>query len=185
LNINKNMKYLIGCLLIQWITVTAFAQQYKATDEGSSVKFRIKNFGIETGGSFTGLQGTISFDPNNLSKDSIDLSVDAASVNTDNNMRDNHLKKEEYFDVQNYPRIRFVSTAVTVDKNAHFTAVGQLTIKNTTREVTVPFTAVPKDSGYIFTGELKLNRKDYKVGGSSTISNALTVQFAVFGKRQQ
>jgi len=178
----KVSNYLIGYCLIQLVTVAAFAQQYKAADDGSSIKFRIKNFGIETGGSFKGLDGFIRHDPNDLSKDSIDLSVDANTIDTDNNMRDNHLRKEEYLDVQHYPRIRFVASNVTVDKNAHFTAVGQLTIKNTTKEVSVPFTAVPKDSGYIFTGEFKLNRKDYKVGGSSPISNALTVQFTVFAK---
>lgn len=178
------MKHLIGSLLIQLIVVTSFSQSYKVTDEGSSIKFKIKNFGLETGGSFTGLQGTVSFDVNDLSKDSFNLSIDANSINTDNNMRDNHLRKEDYFDVQNYPRIRFVSTSVTVDKNAHFTVTGQLTIKNTTKEVSIPFSATPKDSGYIFTGEFKLNRKDYKVGGGSTISNALTVQFVVFAKKQ-
>ncbi|HVW62935.1 MAG TPA: YceI family protein [Puia sp.] len=178
------MRYFFGYLLIQLLTAAAFAQQYKVTDDGSSIKFRIKNFGIETGGSFTGLQGSVRHDPNDLSKDSIDLSVDANSIDTDNNMRDSHLRKEEYFDVEHYPRIRFVSTGVTVDKNAHFTARGRLTIKNTTQEVSIPFMAIPKDSGYIFTGEFKLNRKDYKVGGSSTISNALTVQFTIFARPQ-
>jgi len=178
------MKHLIGSCLLQLLAVFVIGQQYKPTEDGSSIKFKIKNFGLETGGSFTGLEGTISFDPNDLSKDSFNLSVDAGSINTDNNMRDNHLKKEDYFDVQNYPRIRFVSTRVTVDNNAHFTVTGMLTIKNTTREITLPFTATPKNEGYIFTGEFRINRKDFKVGGSSTISNALTVQFTVFAKKQ-
>ena len=169
---------------MQLLAVVVVGQQYKVTDEGSSVKFKIKNFGLETGGSFTGLEGTISFDPNDLMKDSFDLSVAAASINTDNNMRDNHLRKEDYFDVQNYPRIRFVSTRVTVDNNAHFTVTGKLTIKNTTQEITIPFTATPKNEDYIFTGEFRINRKDFKVGGSSTISNGLTVQFSVFAKKQ-
>jgi len=177
------MKHFIGVLLIQLIGIAAFSQQYKATDEGSSIKFKIKNFGFETGGSFTGLQGTISFDPEDVKKDSLILSVDANTINTDNNMRDGHLRKEEYFDVQNYPRIRFVSTSVTVDKNAHFTAIGQLTIKNTTKEISIPFTATPRDGGYIFTGEFKLNRRDFQVGGSSTISNSLTVYFSVFARK--
>jgi len=177
------MKHFIGVLLIQLIGIAAFSQQYKATDEGSSIKFKIKNFGFETGGSFTGLQGTISFDPEDVKKGSLILSVDANTINTDNNMRDGHLRKEEYFDVQNYPRIRFVSTSVTVDKNAHFTAIGQLTIKNTTKEISIPFTATPRDGGYIFTGEFKLNRRDFQVGGSSTISNSLTVYFSVFARK--
>jgi polyisoprenoid-binding protein YceI len=178
------MKHLIGYCLIQLLAVVAVGQQFKATDEGSSIKFKIKNFGLETGGWFTGLEGTITFDPNDLMKDSIDLSVNAGSVNTDNNMRDNHLRKEDYLDVQNYPRIRFVSDRVTVDNNAHFTVTGKLTIKNTTREITIPFTATPKNEGYIFTGEFRINRKDFKVGGSSTISNGLTVQFSVFAKKR-
>jgi len=177
------MKHFIGVCLIQIIGIAAFSQQYKVTDEGSSIKFKIKNFGFETGGSFTGLQGTVSFDPGDVRKDSLDLSVDANTINTDNNMRDNHLREKDYFDVQNYPRIRFVSTSVTVDRNAHFTAMGHLTIKNTSREISIPFTATPKDDGYIFTGEFKLNRKDFQVGGSSTISNSLTVYFSVFTRK--
>lgn len=177
------MKHFIGACLIQVIGIAAFSQQYKASDEGSSIKFKIKNFGFETGGSFTGLKGTVSFDPGDVKKDSLDLSVDANTINTDNSMRDGHLRKEDYFDVQNYPRIRFVSTSVTVDRNAHFTATGKLTIKNTTREISIPFTATPKDGGYIFTGEFKLNRRDFQVGGSSTISNGLTVYFSVFARK--
>jgi polyisoprenoid-binding protein YceI len=178
------MKHFLVCCLIQLLAVTAFAQQYKATDEGSLIKFKIKNFGLETGGSFTGLNGSISFDPKDLSKDSMNLSIDANTINTDNNMRDNHLKKDDYFDVQNYPTIRFVSTSITVDKNAHFTATGQLTIKGTSKEIAIPFTAVAKNDGYIFNGEFKIDRKDFKVGGSSTISNSLTVYFSVFAKKQ-
>src|SRR6187402_3241784 len=115
------MKHILGFCLLQLVTIFAFAQ-YKVTDDGSTVKFKIKNFGLETGGTFTGLQGTVIFDPADLSKSKLDLSVDANSVNTDNNMRDNHLRKEDYLDVQQYPRIKFVSTGITVDNNAHFTA---------------------------------------------------------------
>jgi len=178
------MKHFIGYWLVQLIAIAALAQTYKPVDGASSVKFRLKNFGIETGGFFTGLQGSIRFDPEDVSKGSFDVSIDATTINTDNNTRDNHLRKEEYFDVQNYPRIRFVSTGVAVDKNAHFTATGQLTIKNTTKEISIPFTAVRKDSGYLFIGEFKINRKDFKVGGSSTISNSLTVQLSVFARKE-
>ncbi len=180
----KDMKHFLVTLLIHLVAIAAFAQSYKATDEGSTIKFEIKNFGIGTGGSFKGLEGNVSFDPADVSKDTFDLSVDANTIDTDNNMRDNHLKKEDYFDVQNYPRIRFVSTGVTVDKNAHFTVTGKLTIKSTTQEIAIPVTATPKNEGYIFTGEFKINRKDFKVGGSSTISNSLTVKFSILAKKE-
>ncbi|HEY4205236.1 MAG TPA: YceI family protein [Puia sp.] len=178
------MKYLIGVSLIQLIGIAAFSQQFKPSDTGSSITFSIKNFGFETSGSFTGLDGKISFDPADVRSDSFDMSIDANTINTDNNMRDSHLRKEEYFDVRKYPRIRFVSSSVSVDRNAHFTATGKLTIKNTTKDMSIPFTVTSKDGGYLFTGEFKLNRKDYHVGGSSTISNNLTVHFSIFARKQ-
>jgi len=107
------MKQFFGLLLIQLVTAVCFAQEYKPTDQGSTVAFEIKNFGFNTKGSFSGLEGKINFDPKDVARSSFDVSVSAASVNTDNNMRDGHLKKEGYFDVENYPRIHFVSTGVS------------------------------------------------------------------------
>lgn len=182
------MKYFLGSLLIQILTFSSFAQSsshpYTPSDQGSSVSFTLKNLGFNTGGSFTGLQGAIVFDPQNTAASSFDVSVDAASVNTDNNMRDNHLKEDSYFDVKNYPRIRFVSTGIgPADKSGHFTITGNLTIKNTTKEISFPFIATPMGEDYIFKGTFQLNRKDFGIGGSSTISNNLTVSLTVLAKK--
>ena len=89
------------------------AQILVPNDESSSVKFKIKNFGATVDGSFKGLQGKIYFDPNAITAPLFDVSVEASSVDTGIGIRDNHLRKKEYFDVKNYPRIRFVSTKVT------------------------------------------------------------------------
>src|SRR5580693_9516283 len=99
-------------LIISLITITGIfvSDQYKPEDQGSSVLFKIRNLGFNVSGSFSGLDGNIQFDPNNLATCNFDVSIDANTVNTDNNMRDNHLRNETYFDVKNYPRIRFVST---------------------------------------------------------------------------
>src|SRR5215469_12064020 len=107
------MKYITVTLISFLLSAQLFAQSYKPIDQGSAIGFTIKNLGINTKGSFTGLDGYISFSPANPSKDSFDVSIDAASVNTDNSMRDDHLKKESYFDVEKYPRIRMVSTSIT------------------------------------------------------------------------
>lgn len=157
--------------------------EYKPTDQGSSVIFHIKNFGFMTGGSFTGLQGRIAFDPNDLAHSVFDVSVDAASINTDNDMRDGHLKKEDYFDVEHFPRIRFVSTQITAGKGGSFVLTGKLTIKKTTQDISFPFFVTPFGNDYIFKGEFPLNRRDFDVGGSSTISNSLTVSLTVLAKR--
>ncbi|HTQ29366.1 MAG TPA: YceI family protein, partial [Puia sp.] len=87
--------------------------QYQPVDQGSSVQFKVKNFGFGVTGSFSRLQGHITFDPKDLGAASFDASVEAASINTGNDMRDNHLREDSYFDVKNHPRIQFVSTRVT------------------------------------------------------------------------
>ncbi len=182
------IKHFLGYLLVQLIAFSSFSQSsvpsYTPSDQGSSVAFTIRNFGFNTAGTFTGLQGAIVFDPQNPAGSTFDVSVDAASVNTDNNLRDNHLKEESYFDVKNYPRIRFVSTSVSApDKSGHYTVTGKLTIRNTTKEISFPFLATPMGNDYIFKGEFSLNRKDFGIGGSSTVSNSLTVTLTILAKR--
>lgn len=167
--------------------ILSFAWQapvWVPADNGSSVKFKIKNLGVTVGGSFTGLQGKIAFDPANPGAASIEASIDVNSINTGIDLRDDHLKKEEYFDVKNYPRIHFVSTKVNAGRSGSYTVTGLLTIKKVTREISFPFTATPQGNGFLFTGEFKINRRDFGVGGSSfTMSDNLTVQLSVFAPR--
>ena len=87
------------------ILVSSSFAQVKSTVTQSSVTFKIKNMCINTGGNFSGLQANIQFKPADLPGSSIEASVDAASVNTENSMRDSHLKGADYFDVATYPRI--------------------------------------------------------------------------------
>ena len=160
------------------------AAQYRAIDEGSSVKFSIDNFGFGVDGSFRGLQGTIEFDPQNAGTGHFDVSIEASTVNTDNNLRDSHLRNDSYFDVKNYPRIRLLSTRIaSKDKSGKFLFTGQLTIKNVSKEVTFPFTAEPMASGLNFKGSFRIRRKDFGIGGTSTISNELTVTLNVIAEK--
>ena len=178
-----NTKKIMLPLLIVLTGNLAIAQ-YKPVDNGSSIQFTIKNFGINTGGSFTGLQGNIRFDINHLNDANFDVSIDANTVNTDNEMRDNHLRTDTYFDVTNYPRIHFVSTKVTTsNKPGVLFIFGKLTIKNQTKEISFPFTATATNDGYIFKGVFNIDRKDFGVGGTSIISNNLEVDLSVLVKK--
>jgi polyisoprenoid-binding protein YceI len=183
------MKYFFGSALIFCICFSSFAQtathQYTPSDAGSSVAFNIKNFGLNSKGSFSGLQGNIVFDGQNPGGCSFDVTLNAASINTDNEVRDEHLKKEGYFDVVKYPRIRLVSSAVgAADKDGHYSFTGNLTIKGKTKEISFPFLAAPAGDDYIFKGSFTINRRDFDVGGSSTLANNLTVTVTVLAKRQ-
>jgi polyisoprenoid-binding protein YceI len=176
----KKIKLLV---VVMWMAGMASAQ-YIPSEKESSISFKIKNFGFGVTGNFTGIEGRINFDPQNPATGSFDITVDAATVNTDNSMRDKHLRGESYFDVANYPRIHFISTSVLpgADK-VTFQLTGQLTIKNKTREIKFPFTAVPVNEGYLLKGNFNLNRRDFNVGGSSTISDELEVMVSVQAKK--
>ena len=177
------MKKIILFLLVFSVAKIASAQ-YKPVDQGSALTFKIGNFGFDVTGTFSGFQGTINFDPQNPANGSFDVSIDAATVNTDNNLRDKHLKDDSYFDVKNYPRIHFVSDKITA-KNGAYNLSGKLTIKDKTKPVSFAFTAVPSADGYILKGSFKINRKDFNVGGTSTISNELEVNLNVHAVKAQ
>jgi polyisoprenoid-binding protein YceI len=178
------MKKTALAISLSLFTLFISAQSLKPVEDKSTVKFVIKNFGIGTGGSFNGLQGTIKFDPNNPGASQFDMSVDASTIDTDIAARDNHLRKSEYFDVKTFPRITFRSTRVSRSNNAEYLFMfGQLTIKGVTKEIQFPFKATAKDGGYLFEGDFKLNRRDFGLGGKSlSLSDELEVDLKVFAK---
>jgi polyisoprenoid-binding protein YceI len=178
------MSRFITLLLVVLLTASANAQQYQPVDEKSEVKFGIKNFGLGTGGNFKGLQGVLIFDAANPGASAFDISIDATTVNTDNNSRDNHLRKEEYFNVKDFPRISFKSDKIIQAKGA-YQVHGKLTIKGITKEIAFPFKASIKDDGYLFEGEFRINRRDFKVGGNSLVlGDEVNVTLSVLAKKK-
>lgn len=157
--------------------------QLKPVEDGSSVQFKVKNLGFGVSGSFTGLSGAIKFDPAHPEEAAFDVSIDANTVNTDNSMRDDHLRKESYFDVKAHPRIRLQSEKITATgRKGTFVFNGVLTIKNKALKVSFPFTAESSGGGYLFKGSFSINRKDYEVGGTSTISDNVDLTLNVIAK---
>lgn len=182
---STDMKKAIILLLAISSFSGAFAQTVLTPmDAGSKVHFVIKNFGIRTGGDFTGLKGAIRFDPANYAAASFDVTVASKTVDTDNDSRDDHLREAEFFDVEKYPLISIKSTKVTLSSKAgRFYLFANLTIKGVTKPIGFGFSATPQNGGYVFDGEFEINRRDFGVGGSSiSMSDNLKVNLHVFAK---
>lgn len=159
-----------------------FGQIHPVANE-SSIHFTIHNFGFKTGGYLASPEGTIIFNPDDLVTSSFQVNIKTASINTDNESRDEHLREPDYFDVKSYPLIRFISSSIrATGKKDSYEVVGMLTIKKTSREIRIPFNAEKSVSGWSFNGNFTLDRKDYGVGGSSTLSNELTVDIKVIAR---
>lgn len=132
----------------------------KIDANASTANFSVKKIGILTvKGSLSDLNGTIIFDENDLNNASFDVSANTATINTGNEKRDEHLKSEDFFFVKNYPSIRFKSTSIKKE-NDTYQAIGNLTILETKKEVSIPFTF----ENNVFSGSLSLNRLDYNLG---------------------
>jgi polyisoprenoid-binding protein YceI len=174
----KFLKITIVALLLSNVLI---AQKFVATDAGSKVSFVIKNFGIKTVGSFSGLKGNITFDPNALNASTFNMSVQANSIDTDNNTRDKHLRKEDYFHVEKYPLLSFVSTKVTRSSTpGRFYIVGNLSMKGITKTIEFGFSANATATGYFFKGEFEINRRNFGIGGSSvSLSDKLIVKLDI------
>lgn len=179
------MKRFIAISFLSFFQGSIIAQSFTPVDADSKVRFVIRNFGINTGGTFEGLQGSINFDMSNLKTASFDVSVNANTVDTDIEARDNHLRRAEYFDVKNFPKLIFKSTRVTkTNKAGYLYMFANITIKGVTREIKFPFTATQKADGWLFEGEFSLNRRNFGVGGRSlSLSDELNVELSVFAKK--
>ncbi|MES2776648.1 MAG: YceI family protein [Bacteroidota bacterium] len=166
------------------ITVTCHAQHnLTPVDAGSKVNFVIKNFGLNTNGSFTGLKGSISYNPANVNATVFNVTVDANTINTDNKKRDAHLRKDEYFDAEKFPVLLFKSTKVSAGSDGSLMAEGTMTIKGVSKKISFPFKVSVLSVGYLFQGSFELNRRDFGVGGSSAVmADNLKVSLSVFAK---
>lgn len=163
------------------------AQIYTPIDAESKIHFVIKNFGIKVDGQLKGIKGNISFNPDELNKSFFSVTVNANSINTDNAARDRHLKKEDYFHVAQYPFISFTSTKISQrSTSGQYKVAGNLTMKGTTKPIEFDFEATPNANGFQFKGAFTINRRDFKVGGSSLpLSDNLTVQLDIIASKNQ
>jgi polyisoprenoid-binding protein YceI len=163
-----------------------YAQVYTPVDNRSSIKVTIKNAGMEVEGKLSGLEGNIHFNPADLKNASFSMSVDASTIHTGIDVRDEALQTHEYLDAKKFPKISFVSKQFIQTKDPNIYSVkGTLTIKGISNEITFPFTAVPKNEGMLFTGEFKVNRLNYKIGvGSVVLSDNMVISLVVFAKKE-
>ncbi len=144
----------------------------------SSVAFKIKNAGIGVDGSFSKFETSIDFNESAGAPSSIKATIETATINTGIEARDKHLKKEEFFDVEKYPKITFESTQILKTASGGLIAEGKLTIKNVTKDIKIPFTYTAATG--VFEGNVTLNRLDYSVGGKSmTMSDEVQVTVKV------
>lgn len=175
------MKYrkMLGFMMVGLILsgVSYSAEVYKIDKAHSRIGFSVKHMVISTvRGEFLEYDASVVFDENDVTKSTLEGTIQVASINTNNERRDGHLKGSDFFDAENYPEIKFKSTKVE-KKGDKYVMHGNITIRGVTKPVDIPFTVVgtvTDPEGNIRIGieaELTINRKDFGVSWHKTLDN--------------
>ena len=120
------------------MTTQNYTGVYDLDTAHSSVAFTVRHAMVtKVRGEFTDFTATLTADQDNPAESKVEATVETASVDTRNADRDAHIKNEDFFDVEKFPQMTFNSTSFDVDANGNGTVTGDLTIKETTKPVTL------------------------------------------------
>lgn len=150
----------------------ALAQDtYKIDPVHSEISFKVRHALAKVSGRFSKFSGTIKVDPADIGRSSVEVSIEAASISTDNEARDKHLKSADFFDVEKFPVITFKSTSVKEVAKGKLEVTGDFTLHGVTKKITFPITNAGTQPGLkpgtvlagFVDGALTLNRTEFGV----------------------
>lgn len=151
----------------------------------STVGFKIRHFFSKVEGRFNDFSGTIAYEPKDVSKSSVDVTIQASSIFTANDRRDNDLRGANFFEVDKFPTLSFKSTRVVPGEGDTFMIEGDLTIHGMTKPVTLQARAlgmgdVPgrRDTMRTLAGfeaTTTINRKDFGIVWNRVLDNGSTM----------
>ena len=148
-------------------TTTTTARAFGVDKVHSEAAFQVRHLITKVRGRFTDFDGTIQFDEAQPDKSSVTFTVAAASIDTDNTDRDAHLRSEDFFFVEKYPSITFVSSAIVSKGGDEYAVTGDLTIRGVAKTITLPVSFLGKakdpwgNEKLGFETAIAINRKDF------------------------
>lgn len=153
---------------------------YQVDPVHSTVGFMIRHLVGRVEGRFNRFSGTISMDSNALETLKVEFAIEADSVNTDNEHRDTHLRGADFFDVENFPTMTFVSHRSEPLGPREFQVQGTLTLHGISQEMSIPVTLLGVGEGTQgevagFASEFTINRKDFGIVWNSLLDRGGTM----------
>jgi polyisoprenoid-binding protein YceI len=131
------------------------------------VTFQVRHLLTKVRGRFSEFNGTIEYDEENPERSSVDVAVQAASIDTNERDRDAHLRSADFLDIEKFSTLRFRRTQIARKGTDHFDLIGDLTIRGVTRPVRFDVTLLGKardpwgNDRVAFEAETTINRKDF------------------------
>jgi polyisoprenoid-binding protein YceI len=160
-----------GLAAVLSLPACAASSEWRIDPQHSSTQFAVKHLMISTvRGEFHGVTGTANWDDQDITKSTVDVTIDAATVETREPRRNAHLKSPDFFDVAKYPAITFKSKKVEQAAPGKIKITGDLTIHGVTKEVvldvdgpTPPIRDPWGNSRAAISATTKVNRQDFGV----------------------
>lgn len=158
----------------------AAVETYSFDQAHTHVGFSVRHVFTPVKGEFKEVTGSIVIDRDNLANSKVEVKIPAASINTNNERRDGHLKGEDFFFVEKNPEIMFVSKSITVGKDNKGKMSGDLTMRGVTKPITLDvevlgFSGTGPGTVAGFTASGVLNRKDYGINWNKTLDQGGTL----------
>ena len=168
---------------------------YKVDADHSGVGFSIRHFVSNVSGRFRDFDGVIRYDAEKPEASSVALTVRAASIDTTNNDRDEHLRSKDFFEVAKYPTLSFTSTKVTARDAKTLEVTGTLTMHGVTRQITFPVQLLgtmkaPQGEKAGFAASFTVNRKEYGINWNNVLDSGpvlgdeVRISIEIEGNRQ-
>ena len=157
-------------LILTAAVAVAEPQVYKLDPNHTQVGFSIRHFFSKVPGQFNKFDGQISLDEKNPGNSSVEATIEATSIDTNNEKRDNHLRSADFFEVEKFPSLTFKSTKVTAAGDKKLQVAGDLTIHGVTKPVVLDVEMLGAGTVAIggqsmsragFEATTRINRKDY------------------------
>jgi polyisoprenoid-binding protein YceI len=175
----RDVRCLAAAIVMAGFAHVAGASTWQIDPAHSSAQFAVRHMMISTvRGTLGKVTGVVNLDEADLTKSSVDASVDATTIDTREPKRDGHLKSPDFFDVAKYPTIAFKSKQVAKVSDTKFQVTGDLTIHGVTKEVVLAVEGLPKafkdPMGNMRLGGVattKLNRKDFGIQWNKTLDS--------------
>lgn len=153
--------------------------RFRIQPEASEITFRATSRLMNAEGHFGRFSGDVVADPAGPNGARINLTIDAASLETGIEMRDKHLRSADFFDIERFPTIAFQSVRVEA-AGRRATVMGRLTLHGVTREIAVPVDVQITETALVASGEFIVNRGEYAMNYNSflnPIGNEVRVAF--------
>lgn len=170
-------KMLSAALALLVVASASYSAEWELDKSHTEVGFTVTHMVItKVNGKFNDFSGEVNFDPENPEGSKIKGVVQVASVDTDNERRDEHLRGSDFFDAANHPELMFETTKVTKTDDGYL-AVGDLTMRGVTKEVEIPFTVVgPINDPWGNTrvgieGSTTIDRMDWNISWNNALDN--------------